>query len=144
MQNLFIFAKLPDEFFDAIFVKKCFLLRRVDTLVRKRDFQAGIEKRQLAQTRSQAFELKFRGNCEDRRIGQKSDERTGGLFVFDLADDSEFVSRFPFGESHVIDLAVTRYFGLEPFRERVRAFRAHAMQTTRILISALPKFSAGM
>src|SRR5205823_6037277 len=144
MQNLFVLAELPDEFFDTVLVKKELLLRRIRTLVCKGDFEPRIEKCQLAQTRSQALELKLGRDCENRWIGQKSNECACGLFVFDLANDSEFVGRFPFGERHVIDLAVTRYLGFEPFRERVRAFRAHAMQAARILVCALSELSAGM
>src|SRR5436189_4558104 len=115
MQDLFVLAELPDEFFDTVLVKKELLLRRIRTLVRKRDFEPRIEKCQFAQTRSQAFELKLGRDCENRRIWQKSNECAGSPLVFDLANDSEFVGRFPFGERHVIDLAVTRYFGFEPF-----------------------------
>src|SRR6266496_4931336 len=144
MQNLFVLAKLLYEFFDAVFVKKRLLLCRVGTLVCKCDFEAGIKKCQLAQPRSETFELKLDSNCKNGRIRQERDKRTGGLFVFDLADNSEFVGRFPFGERHVIDLAVTRYLGLEPFRKRVRAFRAYAMQSAGIFVCALPKLSACM
>src|SRR5216117_4045222 len=104
MQNLFVLAKLLYEFFDAVFVKKRLLLCRVGTLVCKCDFEAGIKKCQLAQPRSETFELKLDRNCKNGRIRQERDKRTGSLLVFYLADDSEFVGRFPFGESHVIDL----------------------------------------
>src|SRR5207247_9663228 len=144
MQNLFVLAELPDEFFDTVLVKKELLLRRIRTLVCKGDFETRIEKCQLAQTRSQALELKLGRNCKNRRIWQKSDECACGLFVFDLADDSEFVGRFPFGERHVIDLAVTRYLGFEPFRDRVRAFRAYAMPAAGLFVCALPPLSASL
>src|SRR6266566_5815233 len=119
MQNLFVLAKLLYEFFDTVFVKKCLFLRRIGTLVRKCDFEAGIKKCQLAQPRGQTFELKLGRNCKNRRIWQESDECASSLLVFDLADNSEFVGRFSFGEGHVIDLAVTRDLRFEPFRKRV-------------------------
>src|SRR6266700_1428138 len=144
MQTLFVLAELLDELFYALLVKKELLLRRIGTLVCKGDFEPRIQKCQLAQSRSQALELKLGRDCENRRIWQESDECARGLLVFYLADDSEFVGRFPFGECHVIDLAVTRYLGFEPFRERVRAFRAYAMQAAGIFVCALPKFSTGM
>src|SRR6266481_8221464 len=130
MQNLFVLTELLDELFDTVLVKKELLLRRINTLVCKGDFEPRIQKRQLAQSRSQTFELKLGRDCENRRIWQESDECLGGLLVFDLTDESKFVSRFPFGEGHVIDLAVTRDLRFEPFRKRVCAFRAHAMQAS--------------
>ena len=144
MQNLFVLAELLDEFFDAMLVKKCLFLRRVGTLVCKCDFKAGIKKCQLAQSGGQTLELKLGRNCKNGRIGQESDQRAGGLFVLNFTDDSEFIGCFSSGESHVIDLAVARYFGFEPFRKRVCALRAHAMQAAGIFVCALPKFSAGM
>src|SRR5436189_6308316 len=114
MQNLFVLAELPDEFFDTVLVKKELLLRRIRTLVCKGDFEPRIEKCQLAQTRSQALELKLGRNCKNRRIWQKSDECACGLFVFDLADDSEFVGRCAFAGCRVLDLAVPRYRAIEP------------------------------
>src|SRR6266404_7203550 len=144
MQNLFVLAELLDELFDTVLAKKELLLRRINTLVCKGDFEPRIQKRQLAQSRSQTFELKLGRDCENRRIWQESDECASSLLVFDLADDSEFVGRFPFGERHVIDLAVTRDLRFEPFRERVRAFRAYAMQAAGIFVCALSKFSASV
>src|SRR6267378_2277673 len=137
MQNLFVLAELLDELFDTVLVKKELRLRRIGALVCEGDFEPWIQKCQLAQSRSQALKLKLGRDRENRRIGQKSDERTGSLLVFYLAYDSEFVGRFPFGERHVVDLAVTRYLGFEPFRERVRAFRAYAMQAAGIFVCAL-------
>src|SRR4029077_19096196 len=109
MQNLFVLAELLDELFDTVLVKKELLFRRIGTLVCKGYFEPRIQKCQLAQSRSQALELKLGRDCENRRIRQESDECAGSLLVFYLADDGEFVGRFPFGERHVIDLAVTRY-----------------------------------
>src|SRR5260370_27862682 len=143
MLILLVSAKLLYEFFDAVFVKKCLFLSRIGTLVCKCDFKTRIEKCQFAQTCSKTFELKLGRDCKNCRIWQESDERPGSLLVFDLADDGEFVGRFPFGEGHVIDLSVTRDLRFEPFRKRVCAFRAHAMQASGIFVSALPKFSAG-
>ena len=48
MQDLFVFAELLYKFFDAVFVEKLFYLGRVVALIRKRDFQTRIEKRQFA------------------------------------------------------------------------------------------------
>ena len=42
----------------------------------------------------------------------------------------------------MINLAVARDLGLEPFRERVCALRADAVQSARILVCALSEFSA--
>ena len=44
----------------------------------------------------------------------------------------------------MIDFAVARYLYLEPFREGVRAFRAHTVQAAGILVGALSKLSAGV
>src|SRR5204862_6148378 len=91
MQNLFIFAQLLYEFFDAVLVKKCLFLRRVGTLVCKCDFKTRIKKCQFAQPRGQTFELKLGRNCKNGRIRQESDKGAVSLFVFVLADDSEFM-----------------------------------------------------
>ena len=142
MKHLFVLAELLNEFLNPVFVEESFLFRRITTLIGEVDLEAGIQKCQLAQTRRQPFKFKFGRDREDRRIGQKRDERAGGLFVFDLADDGELVGRFTLGEGHVIDLAVARDFHLEPFGKRIRAFRAHTMQTAGIFVSALTEFSA--
>src|SRR6266536_4164061 len=137
MQDLFVLAELLYKFFDAMFVEKLFYLGRVGTLIGQSDFETRIKKCQFAQTRCETLELKLGRNCEDCRIGKERDERPRSLFVFDFADDGEFVRRFALGESHVIDLAVARYFHLEPFRKSIRAFRTYAVQAARIFVGAL-------
>ena len=144
MQHLLVFAQLLYELFDAVFVEKFLLLRRIAALVCQRNFEAGIKEGQFAQAGCQSLELKLGRDGEDRRIRQKRDERSGGFLAFDFTDDRKFVGRFALGKSHVIDFAVPRYLYLEPFRKRVRAFCAHAMQAAGIFISALSKFSAGV
>jgi hypothetical protein len=89
-----------------VFVEKLFCLGRVGALIRKRDFYTGIEKRQFAQPRCETLEFEFRRYRENRRVRKKRNQCAGGLFVFDLTDDSEFVRRLALGKSHVIDLAV--------------------------------------
>ena len=118
------------------------LLRRRATLVSKRDFQPGIEKGQLAQSRRQSLELKFSSEGENRRVRQKSNECAGVLFVFDFADDAEFLSGFTALESHVINLGFTSDFHLKPVTQRIDAFRTHPMQAARILVRALTELSA--
>src|SRR6266496_6699248 len=93
MQDLFVLPELLNKFFDAVFVEKLFYLGRVDTLICKRDFQAGIEKRQFAQPRCETLEFELRRDGENRRVRKKRDQCAGGLFVFDFADDSQFVCR---------------------------------------------------
>src|SRR4029077_18065159 len=144
MQDLFVLAELLYKFFDAVFVEKLFCLGRVGALIRKRDLQTGIEKRQFAQPRCETFEFELRRDGENRRVGKKRNQCASCLFVFDLSDDSEFVRRLALGESHMIDLAVARYFHLEPYRKRVRAFRAYAVETAGIFVGALSKFSASV
>ena len=144
MQHLFVLAELLYKFFDAVFVQESLLLRRVGTLIRKRDLETGIEKRQFAQPRCETLEFELCRDCENRRIRKERNQCASGLFVFDLADNAEFVRRLALGESHVIDLAVARYFYLEPFRKRVRAFRAYAVETARIFVGTLSKFSASV
>src|SRR4029453_4181192 len=124
--------------------EKSFFLCRVRSLVCERDFQTGIEKCKFAQTRRETLELKLCRDCEDCRIWKKRNEGSSSLFVFDLADNREFVRRFALGESHVIDLAITRHFHLEPFRKRIRALRAYSVQAARIFVGALSKFSASV
>ena len=41
-----------------------------------------------------------------------------------------------------MNFAVARNFDFEPIRKRVDAFRADAVQTAGIFVSALPEFSA--
>ena len=93
MNHLFVLAELLYEFLDAVFVEKPLFLRRVGALVRERDLEAGIEKRQFAQPGCQTLELELGRDREDRRIGKERDQRAGCLFVFDFADDAEFVRR---------------------------------------------------
>ena len=99
MQDLFVFAELLYELFDAVLVEKCFLLRRIAALVRERDFETGIKEGQFAQARCQSLEFKFGRDGEDRRIRQKRDQRAGGFFAFDFTDDREFVGRFPLAKA---------------------------------------------
>ena len=87
MQDLFVFAQLPNELFDSVFVKKSLLLWRIDAFIGERDLQTGIQKRQLAQARRQSFELELGRDRENRRVRQERDERACGLLVLDLADD---------------------------------------------------------
>src|SRR4029077_8578908 len=93
MQDLFVLAELLYKFFDPVFVEKLFYLRGVGTFIRKRDFQTGIEKRQFAQPRCETLKFELRRDGENRWVRQKRDQCAGGLFVFDLADDSQFVRR---------------------------------------------------
>ena len=134
--------KLLDEFLDAVLVKKRLLFRRIDSLIRQCDFEPGIQESQLAQSRGQSLEFKFGRDREDRRVGQKRDQRAGILFVFDLADDAEFFGRFAALEGHVINLAVARDFDLEPVGERVDAFGADAVQAAGIFVGALAELAA--
>ena len=92
--------------------------------------------------RGQTLEFKFRRDREDRRVGQKRDQRAGIFLVFDLADDLELLGRFAALEGHVINLAVARDFHLEPIGKRVDAFRADAVQAAGIFVGALAEFSA--
>src|SRR5205807_6908302 len=79
VQHLFVFTELLNEFFDAVLVDKRFLLRRLAPLVSQRDLKSGIQKRELAQSRAESFELKLGCNGEDFRIGQERDERARNL-----------------------------------------------------------------
>ena len=54
----------------------------------------------------------------------------------------ELLGRLAALEGHVINLAVARDFDLEPIGKRVDAFRADAVQTAGIFVSALAEFSA--
>jgi hypothetical protein len=56
------------------------------------------------------------------------------VFVFDFADDSQFVCGFAFGESHVIDLAVSRHFRFEPFQRAFVHFAPDAVQLSRNIL----------
>ena len=127
MQNLFVFPELLYELFDPMLIEKCFLFRRIAAFVRQRDLEAGIKKRQLAQPCREPLKLKFGRDRKDRRIGQKRDECSGCLFIFDFTDDSEFVGRFALGKGHVINTAIAGHLHFEPFGKRVRAFRTHAV-----------------
>src|SRR5437764_5559779 len=129
MNDLLVLAQLPDEFLNAVLVKKRLFFRRIDSLIRQRDFEPGIQKCQLAQSRGQSLEFKFRRDGEDGRVGQKRDQRPGIFFVFDLADNAEFFGGFAALERHVVNLALARDFDLEPIRERVGAFGADAVRS---------------
>src|SRR6266516_1659056 len=127
MQNLFVLPELLYELFDPMLIEKCFLFCRIAAFVRESDLETGIEKRQLAQPCREPLKLKFGRDREDRRIGQKRDECSGYLFIFDLTDDSEFVRRFALGKGHMINTAISGHLHFEPFGKRVRAFRTYAV-----------------
>src|SRR5438874_9708978 len=118
MNHLFVFAKLLYEFFDAVLVDKYFLLRLVAALVRQRNFQPGIEERQFAQPGRESLEFKLGRDRENRWIGRKRDQRSGGAFVFDFADDLQFLRRLTASKGHVINLAIARHFHFEPIGKR--------------------------
>ncbi len=144
MNDVLVFPELLHEFLDPVLVEKDLLLRRLGPLILERDLEARIEECELAQTAGEALELKLRRDRENRRVGQESDERAGRLLVFQLADDAQFLGRFPALESHVVNLAVAGDLHLEPIGERVDALRADAVQTAGVFIGALPEFAAGM
>src|SRR4030095_14193306 len=75
VQDLLVLAQLPNELFDAVFVIKSLLFRRIDAFISESDLQTRIQKCQLAQTRSQSFKLELGSDCEDRRIRQERNER---------------------------------------------------------------------
>ena len=144
MQYLLVFAELLYELFDPVFVEKFLFLRRIVAFVGQRNFETRIKECQFAQAGCESFKFELGRDGEDRRIRQERNQRPGGFFAFDFTDDRELVGRFALGESHVINFAVARDLCLEPFRQCVRAFCAHAMQTAGIFVSALSKFSAGV
>src|SRR5262249_21898282 len=52
MEDLFVFAQLPNELFDSVFIIKSLLLWRIDAFIGECYLQTRIQKRQLAQARS--------------------------------------------------------------------------------------------
>ena len=144
MNDLFVLAELLYEFLDAMLVNEEFFFGRITALIGQCDFKTGIQERKLAQPRREPLEFVLRRDREDRRIGKKCDERAGRFFVLEFADDIQFLRGFSALESHVINLALARNFNLEPIGKSVDAFRADAVQTTGIFVSALAEFSAGV
>ncbi len=57
---------------------------------------------------------------------------------------SSFCVVLPALEAHRVDFSVARNLDLEPIGKRVDAFRADAVQTAGIFVSALPEFPAGV
>src|SRR5690242_10437192 len=104
VQDLLVLSELPNELFNSMLVKESFGLWRVDAFISERDLETGIEKRQFTQACRQSFELKLGRDGENRRIRQEGDECARRLLVLDLSNDCEFVGRFAFGKSHVVDL----------------------------------------
>src|SRR5207253_10539745 len=58
MNDLLVFAQLPDEFLNAVLVKKRLLFRRIDSLIRQSDSQPAIQTCQLAQSHGQTLQIK--------------------------------------------------------------------------------------
>src|SRR4051812_5135991 len=57
VNDLFVLAQLANELLDPFFVEEQFLLRRFGPLIDERDFEAGVQERQLAQPARQTLEL---------------------------------------------------------------------------------------
>ena len=68
MQELLVFAHLPDELLDAELIQVLLVLRRFRALVGEIDLQPGIEKGQFTQTRRELRKLKLGRDVENRRI----------------------------------------------------------------------------
>src|SRR5436190_19170995 len=106
VDNLLVLAQLPDEFLNAVLVKKRLFFGWIDPLIGQPDFEAGIQERQLAQSSRQTLELEFRRDGEDGRIGQKGNQRTGVFFVFDFSNNTDLLGGVASFEGHVVDLAI--------------------------------------
>ena len=144
VKNRLAFAQFLDEFLDAEFVDKKGLFRlALDTFVGQADLEAAIEESQLTHARPEALEDKFRGG-ENLGIRQERDLRPGLLFIFQLAQDGEFLRRFALGERHKVNLAVSVNLGFEPFGEGVDALGADAVKTAAEFVGALTEFAAGV
>src|SRR5437867_11537239 len=103
MDRLLVLTKLADEFLDAVLVEKC--LRFLGPLILQFDFDARVQKRQLAQTIRQDIELKLGRDRENLRVRLKSNQRAG---VLRLTDDFERVSGYAASERHVVQFAIAR------------------------------------
>src|SRR5207247_10977970 len=57
MNDLLVLAQLPDEFLNAVLVKKRLLFLRIDSLIRQLDLEPAIQNGQRAQSRGQSLEL---------------------------------------------------------------------------------------
>ncbi len=109
------------------------------TLVLERDRKALIKERQLAQAVGQNIVSIFDWNVKNFLVGFERNLRAGG---FGFSDDRQLGRGFPALKAHVINLAVTLNFNLEPLREGIDTADADAMQTAGNFIRILVKFSA--
>ena len=105
MNDVLVFTELLHELFDPVLVEERLFPDRLRPFVMQIDFETGVEERQFAQTARETLELELGRDRENRRIGQKRDQRAGRLLVLQLADDAQLFGRLPALESHVVDLA---------------------------------------
>ena len=91
----------------------------------------GLRKASSRRRFAQDLVLEFARGLEDLRVGLEGDLGAGLLRV---ADDRHLLGRFALRETHLVDLAVAPDLGLEPFRDRVDALRADAVQAAGILM----------
>ena len=145
VNDLFVFAQLFYELFNPVFVEERFLLRCVAALVGQRDFETRDSERRV-----RASATPSRSNLNSVVIvkivgsGTKVMSVPVVFLLLDFADDFEFLRGFPALEAHGVNFSVARNLDLEPIGKRVDAFRADAVQTAGVFVSALPEFSAGM
>ncbi len=138
VQHLLAAIQMLDEFRDP--AGKTKFRRFVAALVGKRDLQAFVQKRQLAQALRQKV-IAINRRREDFRIGMKSDlrarfSRLSGLLqlAYRLA---ALVGLFPYR-------AVAADLDLERIRQRVHHGNAHAVQSAGDLVRIRIEFSAGV
>ena len=141
VEDLFALVELADELDDAVLVEKDLGFGDGGALVDETDFEAGVEKGELAEALGDALGDKDGGLAEDLGVGLKGDEGAGAAGG---ADDGEFFGGFTTLEFHVMDGVAAGDLDLEPFGNGVDAFGADAVGAAGELVAALAVFAAGV
>ena len=109
-------------------------------LVRKSDFDAWVEERQLLEALREDVPLEP-AVLEYIVVERESD---GGSRLLRVPDHLQRRRGVAPDKAHPVYFAVAPHFRLEPFRQSVDARNAHAMQAARNLVSPAAEFAAGV
>ena len=140
VDDLFVFAELPNELLNAIAIKECFLFVFFP-VINQHDLHTGIEEGQFAQARSECVKLEILGDGENFGIRFERNQRAS---AFGLADYLKLTRRFAAFKFHGVHLTIAEHFHFEPFRKCIDALGAHTVEAAGIFIRTLAKLAAGM
>ena len=139
VDHALVLVQVLDERDDAAVVVKTVALSFL-TLIVQRDRDAGVQKRELAQTAGQRIEAEVDG-LEDLRIGPERHLRAAALR---RAGDGEVGDGLAAFVALLVRLLVAPDFEIEALGECVHHRHADAVQTARDLVGAILELAAGV